>query len=832
MRLLNLFEFSAFVFILSFGTSCLVSMNKNLHAQIDYQKPSNELVEIIDAPQTPRVSVGPQNNTMLLMQIPNLPSIAELAQRELKLAGSRIAPKIFGPSRANYISGLTFQTIKEGKQTKVTGLPEPAYIQNVTWAPNGKRIAFTCTTTKDKELHHIEPWMADVATGQARKMADVRISQTAGITPRWMPDSKSVGFVLVPDSLGDEPINDPVPKGPTVQENAGAKAPARTYQDLLENEHDKNLFDYYFSSQIATINIDGTVTKIGTPDVHWNASFSPDGKYVLVEALHRPYSYRVPASRFPRKISVWDLEGAEVFQVADLPLQEEIPIAFGSVPTGPRSVNWRPDQEASAVWVEALDGGDAGKDAELRDQVMTLAAPFKSEPSTLAKTELRYAGINWGNETIALLQEFWWKTRKTRTWQINPSQPDSPPHLVFDRSFQDRYSDPGRPMVEINSFGRYTMKLNNQNIFLSGRGASDEGDQPFLDSMDLATGKTTRIFQSAAPNYELPIEILSETDNGHPHTIIVRRESVETQPNYFVYDIDKKTDVKQLTEFDHPTPSLQGFSKEMVRYKRDDGVELSATLYLPPGYNAETDGPLPMLMWAYPTEFKSKSDAGQIQGSPHQFDRVNSWSPMIFLALGFAVLDDPTMPIIGEGEEEPNDKFIKQLVSSAQAAVDEMVRRGVTKPGMIAIGGHSYGAFMTANLLAHSDLFAAGIARSGAYNRTLTPFGFQSEERTLWEASDIYFTMSPFMHAEKVNEPLLLIHGEMDNNSGTFPMQSERYFSALKGHGATVRLVMLPYESHGYRSRESLMHMLWEQQEWMNQHLKIKSEKEKDATEN
>jgi dipeptidyl aminopeptidase/acylaminoacyl peptidase len=129
---------------------------------------------------------------------------------------------------------------------------------------------------------------------------------------------------------------------------------------------------------------------------------------------------------------------------------------------------------------------------------------------------------------------------------------------------------------------------------------------------------------------------------------------------------------------------------------------------------------------------------------------------------------------------------------------------------------------MTANLLTHSRLFAAGIAESGAYNRTLTPFGFQNERRSYWEAPEIYNRMSPFMNADKVKDPMLLIHGMADNNSGTFPIQSESYYAALKGFGATVRLVLLPDESHGYAARESILHKHWEVLNWMNKYVRDK----------
>jgi dipeptidyl aminopeptidase/acylaminoacyl peptidase len=499
-----------------------------------------------------------------------------------------------------------------------------------------------------------------------------------------------------------------------------------------------------------------------------------------------------------------------------LPLAESIPLGFGAVPTGPRFFGWRDDTPATLYWVEAQDGGDPRREAEIRDRVFMLSSPFDGEPAAVIGLGSRYAGILWGSDDLALVSEFWWRTRKTRTWIVQPDRSEVKPRLLFDRSYEDRYSDPGRPVMVDTPGGRSVLLTGDkgETLYLSGSGASPEGNRPFLDKLDLATFKTGKLWQSQAPYYESFIRFTDTTGRF----FIIRRESQTEPPNYFLRD-KKAKKPKQLTAFPHPTPQLNDVKKEIIRYSREDGVQLTATLYLPPGYKPE-DGPLPVLLWAYPREFKSAQAAGQMSGSPYQFIRV-SWSgPLPWLTRGYAVLDGPTMPIIGEGEEEPNDTFVKQLVASAKAAIAEVVRRGVGDPKRIAVGGHSYGAFMTANLLAYSDLFAAGIARSGAYNRTLTPFGFQSEERTYWEAPEIYYTMSPFMHADKVNEPILLIHGMADNNSGTFPLQSERFYNAVKGHGGTARLVMLPYESHGYRARESIMHTLWEMDCWLEKYVK------------
>lgn len=781
---------------------------------IAYMMPPQILADMIDAPPTPLVSTSPDNAWLLIMHRPDLPSIEELAQPELRLAGLRINPRRHGPSREMTLSGLTFQRLRDGRQTPVTGLPDAARLSGARWSPDGRRVAFVVNTGQDLEL-----WAVGVNDGKARRItpAGSRLNATMGLPFAWLADSKSFVVRLVPADLGPEPEAPLVPIGPTIQENLGRTTPARTLQDLLQNQHDELLFDHYMTSQIAELQWNGRLHPLGEPGVYRSVSPSPDGAFLLTQRIQRPYSYTLQFRSFPLRVEVWDRRGELVHLVADLPLQDQVPLSFGSVPTGPRSIGWRPDQPAELVWVEALDGGDGGQPAELRDRVVTLAAPFSGEPIALIELAQRYGGVMWGGEDLALVASWWWATRNQRVWQVQPGDRTTAPRLVEDRSWQDRYNDPGQPLMRANRYGRSVLLTadDGRTLFLRGAGASPEGDRPFLDAWTIATDEKTRLFRSEAPYFESPVDLI----DVQGRVLLTRRESQTEPPNYFRRDLASGA-LTQITGFPDPTPQLAGVSKELIHYERADGVPLTGTLYLPAGYDPEVDGPLPALLWAYPNEFKSRQDAGQVTDSPHRFTRVGWWSPVLHVVRGYAVLDDPTMPIVGEGDEEPNDTFVEQLVASAAAAVEELVRRGVGDRDRMAVGGHSYGAFMTANLLAHSDLFRTGIAQSGAYNRTLTPFGFQAEERPLWEAPEVYAAMSPFMHAEKIDEPILLVHGAEDNNSGTFPMQSERLYGALKGLGGTARLVMLPHESHGYRSRESIMHLLWETDRWLEQYVK------------
>ena len=778
-------------------------------SQDAYREPPAPIPAILDAEPLPAVQVSPDRSWLLLMGRRALPPIVEVAAPELRLAGDRINARSNGPSRDLTFKSLALINIATRTERPLE-TPKNARISFPLWSPDAAHIAFTVT-----EDNGIALFLAEVATGKVRRLTPARLNAAAAGTPCLWAARELLVCRMIPEGRGPAPAPGAVPTGPVIQETTGRVAPNPTYQDLLQSPGDEVLFEHYYLSQLALVTLDGGVTPLGTPGLHTTTEPSPDGRYVVVETVHRPFSYLVPMERFPRRLEIWDRQGKLVRRLADTPLQEEVPIARDAVPTGPRRAGWRSDAAATLSWVEALDGGDPARPAPKRDRLLALAAPFGGDPTALFEGEYRVSQVVWGHDDLALVRESWWKTRKTRSFLIDPAKPGAP-RLLFDRSSEDRYSDPGRLVTVANAWGAPVLLTSKDGraAYLIGDGASPEGDRPFADKLDLATGKAARIFRSAAPYFEQPVAVLDA--NGRQ--LVTRQESVSEPPNYLLRDLTRKTAFR-LTAFPDPAPQFAGVTKELIHYRRADGVELSATLYLPAGYD-KSQGRLPFLFWAYPLEFKTASAAAQVAGSPYRFTRPTGISHLFVLTQGYAVLDNPTMPIVGEGDQEPNDTYVDQLVASAQAAVNKLVEMGVADRGRIAIGGHSYGAFMTANLLAHSDLFRTGIARSGAYNRTLTPFGFQSEERSFWKARDTYIAMSPFTWADKIKEPILLIHGAADNNTGTFPIQSERMYAALKGNGAKTRLVLLPAEAHGYRARESTGHTLWEMVSWLDTYLK------------
>lgn len=792
----------------------LVACSCQLFAQdaLQYQKPSKEILDLVDVTLAPTTLVDDAQQNMLLLFRDNYKSIEDLSKEELRLAGLRIDPTTNIGSRVTYYSDLQVQRVGSKDSLTIKGMPETPRLTNFTWSPNQRYMAFTHTAKMGVEL-----WVLDIEAAEARKLFDKPINANMGDTLNWNADSSSLLVKVVPKdrkNLIDTSVA--VPTGPTISVSDGKKAQNRTYQDLLKNKNDEFNFEQLARSEIYKVPLKGKASPWLASGMYGDVSVSPAGDYVMVEEYKPPFSYLVTYQRFGHSINLYNKKGKLVKTLIDVPLIEDLPQGFMAVRTGPRDVQWRNDKPNTIVYAEALDRGDPEVEVTHRDKLMQLEAPFNGEAEQILKTEDRFYRFIWNDDSVAIAMDYWWNTRNIKTYLFSPDQSQSA-QIISNRSYQDKYSDPGNFVTRKNGYFKDVLAVEGNNAFLLGDGFTPEGQFPFLDKLDLETLETSRVYKSA---YTDKFEDLRDF-NIKNDRLLVRIESKRDYPNYYFRNLKNNT-LTQLTHFENPFESIQNVKKEVITYKRNDGLDLTGTLYLPTNY--EQGKRYPMILWAYPEEFKDKSSAGQNTQNPNRF--IYPWygSPIYWVTKGYVVLDDASFPIVGEGDEEPNDTFRPQLVANAKAAIDALDQKGIIDPARVAVGGHSYGAFMVANLLSHSDLFAAGIARSGAYNRTLTPFGFQSEERHYWDAPEVYYTMSPFMHAEKMKTPLLLIHGEADNNSGTYPMQSERYFNALKGLGAVTRLVMLPKESHGYRAKESVLHTLWEQDQWLEKYVKNKGD--------
>ena len=790
-----------------------LSFNMEAQESLTYQKPPQEILDLVDVEFAPSVLMDEAKEYMVLISRNPYKTIDELSDEELRLGGLRINPKTYIGSRTNYYKNIKIRNLKASSTdiTQALGLPENGKFSNFTWSPDQSRIAFTHTT-----LNGVEVWVLDLKSAKATKITEDKVNANMRDVINWFNDNKSI--LVKMRSSSAKPLIDTkssIPTGPTISVNDGKKAQNRTYQDLLKNPNDEHNFEQLALSELYKVSLDGSKEKWLGAAMYSSIGFSPDGNYVMVNTVEKPFSYLVQYNRFASKSTIYSKDAKLVNTVVEVPLIEDLPKGFMSCRTGRRSISWRNDRPSTLYFAVALDGGDPEKEVEFRDEVFELKAPFNGEPNSLIKLINRYYMFQWGTDNIALAYDYWWNTRNIKTYTFNPSNDAEKPKIIFDRNYQDQYNDPGNFVTARNQYGKNILALKSNDAFLLGDGHSEKGQFPFLDKMDLTSSTKTRLYQS---EYTDKIEDLRDFDIKK-NELLVRVESANEYPNYFFRNLTSKK-LEQVTSFENPFKSIQDVHKEVISYKRDDGVELSGTLYLPIGYDKVKKEKMPMILWAYPTEFKDKSSAGQKTSNPNKFTFPYYGSPIYWLSRGYVILDDASFPIVGEGETEPNDSFRKQLVANAKAAIDAVDALGYIDRNKVAVGGHSYGAFMVANLLTHSDLFAAGIARSGAYNRTLTPFGFQSEERSFWEAPEVYYKMSPFSHADKMKTPLLLIHGQADNNSGTYPLQSERYFNALKGLGATVRLVILPKESHGYSAKESVLHVLWEQDQWMDKYVK------------
>ena len=785
----------------------LLLCSTNLFAQdaIEYQTPPKEIYDLIMAKPTPGVTFDSKGQNMLILERSSMPSVEDLAQPELRIAGLRINPNNFGPSRSAYITGIIIKEMRTGKEFPVTGLPTNLRAGNLQWSPNEDKAALTNTTNTA-----IDIYMIDFKSHKATRVNKSAVNMVLGSID-WI-DNNSLLYTAVNKPLAMAPKKPLAPKGPVVQQNLGKVAASATFQDLIKTPFDEIQFEFYATTQLVK-NTNGSEIKIGAPAIYSNVQISPDKKYLLVERIDKPFSYLVTAGGFNSTMMITDMNASTVKVLAKLPSSEGTPRGNDNVLNAPRSYNWLDNSPATVRWIEPLDSGLIKKKMDYHDAAYILAAPFRGGPKELVKTAERMYNVTDVTNGSFFVTE---GSRAKHRTKMSRLTADGKMEVLIDRSTDDAYNDPGTPLTDKNKYGRETPKLlNGSQLVMRGMGASAKGDLPFLNTFDINTKETKQLWRCEEPYYETVTTVL----DYDKMIIVTSKQSQTEQPNYYFRDI-KNNSAKGITAFPDPQPGMRGIIKQKITYKRKDGVDLAADLYLPKGYDAKKDGALPVMMWAYPREFKSAADAAQLRGSKYTFTRVGYGSIVFWATQGYAIMDNTEFPIVGEGDKQPNDNFVDQLAWSAEAAIDKVAEMGVGDRNRVAVGGHSYGAFMTANLLAHTKLFKAGIARSGAYNRTLTPFGFQNEERTYWQAPEVYNAMSPFSHADKIKTPLLMIHGEADNNPGTFPIQSERLYNAIKGHGGTVRFVQLPFESHGYAAKENILHMLWEQNQWLNKYVK------------
>lgn len=790
-----------------FGIATMTTMAQDA---VSYQTPPQAITDLLLAKPTPGVSINSKAEWILFSERNSFPSVEELAMPEYRIAGMRINPMNFAPSRLTFINNFSLKNVKTDAAFKISGLPAQLFAFTVSWSPNEDKIAFIQVGQKANDLYVI-----DIATKKATKVNKQPLNLIMGSALTWA-DNNTLLYKVATQPASMAPIRPLKPVGPAIQQNLGKAAPSATLQDLIKSPFDEKLFEFFATAQLVQ-NKNGVETPIGKPGIYSSVSLSPDKNYLLIRKIRKPFSYLVSANGFPSTVEITDRTGKTVKVLAQLPSTEVRPSGYDNVQNVMRGFDWRDDVAATITWAMPLDSGLIKKDMEYHDAVYALSAPFTGQAKELFKTKMRYGGVSWGNATLALVNERSAKNQTVKLSRFNPTTGQM--EVLSERNSTDAYNNPGNPVTTKNQYGRNVIQvLNNGTTLLLNNttGASDKGDRPFLAKYDLNTKKSEIVWRSAEGTFEMVTDVV----DADKLVLLTRRESQKDVPNYYIKNLILRIADRPITHFTNPYPQMEGVSKQKISYKRADGIDLTGDLYLPKGYNKEKDGPLPVLIWAYPREFNSAADAAQIRGSQDKFTTIGSGGPLFFVTQGYAVLDNAEMPIVAAPGKKPNDTFVDQLKLNAEAAINKLAELGVGDRNRMAVGGHSYGAFMTANLLAHTNLFKAGIARSGAYNRTLTPFGFQNEDRTYWEAPELYYQMSPFSYANKIKTPILLVHGEMDDNQGTFPINSERLFNAIKGFGGTARYVSLPFEAHGYRAKENILHMLWEINTWLDTYVK------------
>ena len=793
-----------------------------------YNQPPKNILDVMHAPSPPMPEVSPTQDTILLVSWQDYPPISRVATPFLRLAGARVEPKNHSKHDTPGGYGITpcargFELVRiaDGARTHIA-LPESACPGGPIWAADGKRFAFVNIAPEAVEL-----WIGDAKTGKVHQVPGARLNPMFNDEMQWMPDQKTLLVKLVPEGMGSPPPEPVAPAGPSIQETEGEKGESSTYEnrDTLGSKHDEDLFDYYAASQLAFVDATtAAITPVGKPANYESLDPAPDGRHILVTAIHKPYSYVTTYDRFPKEVEVWDASDRSrvlVHTIASLPLADRVPIR--GVPVGPRDFSWRSTEPATVVWAEALDGGDWNVNVPARDKILLLKAPFNSPAVEITRTEQRYAGFDWGEQpSIALLNEYDSNRHWRRSFVIDVDAQQRKPRLLWDLSTDERYANPGYPVERQLANGSWVVRQDSDSIYLAGAGSSPDGDRPFLDRLDLKTLKSERLFRSDKTSYE---RFLSFT-GPDPRTFLTWHQSPTDPPNAFARTLGKSlaapageaafasTSVA-ITHIPDPTPEVRAIKKRLVRYKRADGLDLSFTLYTPPGYKEGTR--VPTILYAYPLDYAEASKAGQVAGSQETFTQLRQYR--LLLLAGYAIIDNASFPIVGD-PKKAYDTYLEQLVADAKAAVDEAVRLGVADPQRIGVTGHSHGALMTANLVAHSDLFRAGVATSGSYNKTLTPFGFQNERRSVWEARDVYLKVSPFFFADKLKTPLLIVHGAEDANPGTTPIQANKLYEAIRGNGGTARLVILPHEPHLYTAIESNEQLIYEMLRWFDKYVK------------
>ena len=755
--------------------------------QIAFQRPPKVFEELALATQTPRPVFNDDCSAIMLLYGNGTVPIADIPTNDLCLATVRIDPNRYCRMIEKGYYKASLKPIPNGEEIEICNLPEGSTIIHAAWYPTGDKVLIF-----NREKDGVYLYSASLENGSATRISNRRINTTARKFIEWTSDTEFITACVVE---GRQAPERGTPIGPVVQESLGKKTRKRTVQGLLRDDFDMQALKFYFTSQLVHFTSSGE-KEIGKPALYRTINISPNREFLMIYRVVEPYSCEAKFMSLKSVVTIEDLEGNIVKTVKQR-----------------SKLSWRSDRPATLIWCVNAKKDNPDYKATIYEQ----DAPFTEDRRIVVRTTKPFEKIYWCNDNLALVVE-----KEKNKVVISSFKPgDSDLHTIVSYNSKNIYDHlPGEPIMVRNHYGRKVLWTNEEGneVMFIGEGYTPDGQIPNLTLYKLDGGGSKVIWKSKAPYFEKIIAAKDPT----ARIFITSRESFEEPTNFYLSNLKKRSRVA-ITDLPEPYPALKGITRQLLTYKRADGLELKSFVWLPAGYNAKRDGKLPILIWAYPRGYKSAEEAARPKYSLYTHPKIPTTgsSALFWLTQGYCVMESMAMPLIPmEGHKKANDTFVEQLTMNAEAAIKALSEAGYGDPNRVAIGGHSYGAFMTANLLTHTKLFKAGIARSGAYNRSLTPYGFQDENRDYWSAMELYHEMSPFDHANKLSGALLLVHGNADQNSGTHTIQSERYFQALRGHKKYIRYVELPEDGHTYQIRENILHYLYEANLWLDKYVK------------
>lgn len=800
-----------------------------------YIKPSPALQKAVLAPWHLHVSatnISPDRTRFIHVQSEGPARIANLARPSLNIAGFQIDP-VAERSRSATMRQNTGLVVKsfDGLKDVEIQLPKGSSPGTPEWSPDGSRIAFVNNLPGESVI-----FLADPATGKSWPLSPRRLLATRVTSLEWVNKGRSLVAVLIPAKRPALPSATEAPAGPLVRVSDDKPNSLRTYADLLTDSIESDVLKHYSTGQLALVDAStGAVTEVGEPKMYSSIDPAPSGDWFIVNATEEPFSYLVPFSSFPSRQTLIGMDGKEVAELSKrgLPaggdngddsdqwdsdqIGEQRGPRGGAAQTGgnprgeqpKRGLAWRPDG-AGLSYMQKTQAESAEKQ---KDRLMLWKAPFgKDDGEVVYETEGDLGSLTYTNDGRAFLTQ---SAANETTISILDLKRGVAPRKVFSYKTGPN-EEPVGSLVTVQNENNSSVALltkDGRYAFLSGtkqpKDPRAEAPRPFLNKLDLNEGKTEQIFLSSADKYETASILDPETAK-----LLINRQSPTTPNNVFVRT---ESGEKKLTDNIDYLPEVTQAKQDRVQITRQDGIKFWATVTRPEWMT--TGRGKKAMFWFYPSEVRNQQaiDNSGRSYNKNAFRRPSSSSIQLLILEGYVVVE-PDCPIVGTAER-PNDGYVPQLRNNLAATIDTLEAADLIDRRLLALGGHSYGAFSTANAMVHTPYFKAGIAGDGNFNRSLTPFGFQAEPRQLWEARDIYYEMSPIWMADRLTGALLMYHGAWDQNMGTDPINSPRMFAALEALGKPCAMYIYPYEDHGQIAVESRLDMWARWTAWLDKWL-------------